>query len=346
VRPRILIPLSIVIVVALIGGGLMVYDNSQANTIAKGVKVAGIDVGGLSKAQAQAKLDRVLVAALHRKIVVNHGHRNFTLTVKRAKVAVNIDASVDQALARSRTGNPFGRAVRELTGGTVDADITPQVTFSHRAVDRLLKRVRKSINRAPINAKVNISGAGLTKVRARIGLKLKTHHLHQLILAAIGNPQAPSKLVATTFHRQPKVRTASAEKDFKTALIVNRNKFTLTVYHNFKIEKRYRIAVGMQGLETPAGLYHIENKAVNPGWQVPNSAWAGSLAGTYVPPGPQDPIKARWLGIINGAGIHGIDPSEYGSIGHNASHGCVRMTIPDVIDLYDRVPVGTPIYIA
>ena len=74
--------------------------------------------------------------------------------------------------------------------------------------------------------------------------------------------------------------------------------------------------------------------------------WAGSLAGTYVPPGPSNPIKARWLGIIDGAGIHGIDPSEYGSIGTAGSHGCVRMRIPDVIDLYPRVPVGAPIYIA
>jgi lipoprotein-anchoring transpeptidase ErfK/SrfK len=65
-----------------------------------------------------------------------------------------------------------------------------------------------------------------------------------------------------------------------------------------------------------------------------------------IPPGPADPIKARWLGIFDGAGIHGIDPSEYGSIGTAGSHGCVRMRIPDVIELYPQVPVGTPVYIA
>jgi lipoprotein-anchoring transpeptidase ErfK/SrfK len=68
--------------------------------------------------------------------------------------------------------------------------------------------------------------------------------------------------------------------------------------------------------------------------------------GKVVPGGsPENPLKARWLGIFDGAGIHGIDPSEYGTIGHAASHGCVRMRIPDVIDLYPRVAVGTPIYI-
>jgi lipoprotein-anchoring transpeptidase ErfK/SrfK len=347
VRKRYLIPVAaIVALVVLVGGGLLVYDHAQANTIAKGVTVGGVDIGGLSRSAAEAKLQRRLVSGLQRPLVVNHGKQNFTLTVKRAKVSVNIDATVAAALAASRTGNPFSRAVRELTGGTVKTNITPKVHYNPNAVLHLLNRVRKSINRPPINASVHISGAGLTKTDARVGLKVKTHRLHLLVLAALTNPKAKRRIVATTFHREPAVKTATAEKQYKTALVVNRSKFTLTVYHDFKVEKRYKIAVGMQGLETPAGLYHIQNKSVNPGWQVPNSPWAGSLAGQYIPPGPQDPIKARWLGIIDGAGIHGIDPSEYGSIGTAGSHGCVRMTIPDVIDLYPRVPVGAPIYIA
>ena len=78
---------------------------------------------------------------------------------------------------------------------------------------------------------------------------------------------------------------------------------------------------------------------------MPKSAWAGSLAGQTIPPGPQDPLKARFMSFEGGAGIHGIDPSEYSSIGHDASHGCIRMRIPDVIALYSKSPVGTPVYI-
>ena len=120
------------------------------------------------------------------------------------------------------------------------------------------------------------------------------------------------------------------------------------LFKQLKPVKSYPIAVGMVGLETPAGVYHIQNKAVNPAWTMPNSSWvAPADRGKVVPGGtPENPLKARWLGIFNGAGIHGIDPSEYGTIGHAASHGCVRMRIDDVIDLYPRVPVGAPIYIA
>ncbi|MGH2845519.1 MAG: L,D-transpeptidase, partial [Thermoleophilaceae bacterium] len=59
---------------------------------------------------------------------------------------------------------------------------------------------------------------------------------------------------------------------------------------------------------------------------------------------PENPLKERWLGIYDGAGIHGTDQTY--SLGTAASHGCIRMSIPEVIELYDQVPVGAPIYIA
>ena len=83
---------------------------------------------------------------------------------------------------------------------------------------------------------------------------------------------------------------------------------------------------------------------MNPSWHVPNSAWAGDLAGRVIPPGPDDPIKARWLGFYNGSGIHGTDAIY--SLGTAASHGCIRMSIPDVIELFDIVPLGTPLFVS
>ena len=129
----------------------------------------------------------------------------------------------------------------------------------------------------------------------------------------------------------------TSQKKYPAVIIVNRSAFQLTLYKNLAPVKTYGIAVGQVGLETPAGLYNIQNKAVDPDWHVPNSAWAGDLAGTVVPgTDPSNPIKARWMGIYAGAGIHGTDAD--GSIGTAASHGCIRMRIPDVIELYDQVP--------
>jgi len=126
---------------------------------------------------------------------------------------------------------------------------------------------------------------------------------------------------------------------------VDRNSFKLRFYRHLKLVKEYGVAIGASGYDTPTGLYHIQNKAVDPAWSVPNSSWAGSLAGQTIPGGsPENPLKARWMGIYNGAGIHGT--AEDDSIGSAASHGCIRMHVPDVIELYDRVDVNTPVYIA
>ncbi len=77
---------------------------------------------------------------------------------------------------------------------------------------------------------------------------------------------------------------------------------------------------------------------------MPNSPWAGSLQGQVIPGGaPNNPLKARWLGVNGSVGIHGT--AEEWSIGSRASHGCIRMRVADVVDLYPRVPLGTPVLI-
>jgi lipoprotein-anchoring transpeptidase ErfK/SrfK len=220
------------------------------------------------------------------------------------------------------------------------------VTYSHKAVAHFVARVGRKLDRAPQNASVKFSGTTVGKVQGRVGREVDTQALEGAVERALANPQAKRHIRASVETVRPKITTRALAKRYPVVLTIDRATFRLRLWKNLKLHKTYEIAVGMAGLETPAGLYHIQNKAVNPAWHVPNSPWAGSLAGQVIPPGPADPIKARWLGIFDGAGIHGIDPSEYGSIGTAGSHGCVRMRIPDVIELYPQVPVGTPVYIA
>jgi lipoprotein-anchoring transpeptidase ErfK/SrfK len=131
---------------------------------------------------------------------------------------------------------------------------------------------------------------------------------------------------------------------YRTYIVVDRPGFKLFFYQHLRLSHTYPIAVGQAGLETPPGLHHILDKQVDPAWHVPNSAWAGSLAGQVIPPGPGDPLVARWMAIDDlGDGIHGTD--EPGSIGSAASHGCIRMLVPDVIQLYSLTPIGTPAYV-
>ena len=51
-------------------------------------------------------------------------------------------------------------------------------------------------------------------------------------------------------------------------LIVDRQSFKLTLFKDLKREKTYNIAVGKVGMDTPAGLYSIQNKAIDPAWRL------------------------------------------------------------------------------
>jgi len=182
-------------------------------------------------------------------------------------------------------------------------------------------------------------------VPAKAGIVVDSQRLGGRIEYALTGAGSSRTVTVPAKAVRPKVSTAQLASEYPAYIVVDRSEFRLRFYDHLKLTKTYEIAVGMEGLETPGGLHKIEWEQVDPPWYVPKKAWAGALAGTVVPPGPADPLKARFMSFDGGAGIHGIDPSEYGSIGHDASHGCIRMRIPDVIDLYGKSPVGTPVYI-
>jgi lipoprotein-anchoring transpeptidase ErfK/SrfK len=346
-RPVIVVA-ALLVAIAAIAAAIVVYDHGQQDKIGKGVTIGGVDVSGLKRDAAEAKLRQEILAPLNREITVDHGSRRWRLTAREAKVATNLDATVTDALERSREGNVLKRTWRGVTGQKLDARLQPEVTFADAAVIRLLDRVRKSVNRPAMNATIKFAVSGPTTTPSHDGLAVDATELHKKINAALGSPTSSRRFSATTHHVAPAVSTDKLIAQNKTTLVVNREAFKLTVYKNLKPVKSYSVAIGAVGLDTPAGLYHIQNKAVNPAWTKPNSDWvAEDERGDVVPGGTAaNPLKSRWLGIFDGAGIHGVDPSEYGSIGHAASHGCVRMRIPDVEDLYPRVPVGAPIFIA
>ena len=100
----------------------------------------------------------------------------------------------------------------------------------------------------------------------------------------------------------------------------------------------------MPGHATPTGRYQIANRAVDPAWTAPDKPWAGAYRNEVVAGGSaENPLKARWLGIVNGVGIHGTDATW--SLGTAASHGCIRMSVPAVKALYPRLPVGALVMI-
>jgi lipoprotein-anchoring transpeptidase ErfK/SrfK len=332
-----------ILVLLLVAGSVAVYayDSSRSDRIAEGVAVGGVDVGGLSADAAREKVRRQVATRIEQPIAVTHGKTRFTLSAEDAQLRADVGGMVDDALAASRDGNAVTRVVRDLSGGEEDVAVATTATYSPAAARRLVKRVRTKLDRKPQDATLDFPS--LAAVKEQDGIEVKRGRLTRMVAAALVSP-ADRTIEVPVRITKPKITRSELAKKYPTVLVADRSNFQLRLYKDLKLAKTYTVAFGAAGFDTPAGLYNIQNKAVDPAWSVPNSDWAGNLAGTVVPGGtPENPLKARWLGIFDGAGIHGTD--DIASLGSAASHGCIRMSIPDVIDVYDRVPVGAPIYI-
>lgn len=124
----------------------------------------------------------------------------------------------------------------------------------------------------------------------------------------------------------------ASQNDPATALriVVSIQDCKLALLEGDRVVKVWETAVGSASTPSPTGSYTIAVRLSRPTYYRP---------GKIVPPGPSNPLGTRWLGLsLKGFGIHGTNAP--GSIGHKASHGCVRMRNRDVEELFALVQVG------
>ena len=111
---------------------------------------------------------------------------------------------------------------------------------------------------------------------------------------------------------------------------------------------RYGVTVGEEALAF-TGIARVQRKEEWPAW-TPTKNIKERLGNIpdHVAPGPHNPLGARGLYLFTGNKdtlyrIHGTNQPEY--IGSAISSGCIRLTNEDVIDLYNRVKIGTPVVV-
>ena len=306
--------------------------NAAEPRIAANVTAGGTDVSGLTLAEAAGKLYNahgfnagrpLSTHVAGHKYAVNPADFGFVLDVNRsARRAYNAGAKPHTAVV----------------------DVPLYITYDAAKVTTYANKVAGEIKRNARDARVDIKLKSIGKVASKDGRAIDAKKLADSVGAALADPNKPRILEPTLKVIKPKVTTGGLSKAYGTIVTIDRGNFKLRLFKNLKLSKTYGVAVGMPAYPTPTGRFTISNKAVNPAWTAPNSPWAGAYATETVAGGSaENPLKARWMGIVNGVGIHGTGAP--GSIGSRASHGCIRMTVPDVIDLYPRVPVGSPVLI-
>jgi len=305
--------------------------------IAPGATAGGVDLGNLTIPEATARLEQQLRPALRRTIKVRVASHTMRMTMRSVSLRFDAERTAKRAYYAARDA-------ARATPPVAPPAVAPAVTFRKHKVRDFARRVDRRVRIAPRDAYVRMTLRRMLERKARTGRDLDAGALRRTIEAVLADPVADRVLKPGRRAVRAKVQTSDLPRVYSTVVTIDRRNFRLRLFKRLKLVKSYGIAVGAAGYDTPTGRYSITNKAVNPTWSAPDRPWAGLYRGRTVAGGaPDNPLKARWLGIVNGVGIHGTgDP---GSIGSRASHGCIRMRVPDVIALYDRVPVGTPVLI-
>jgi len=297
-----------------------VTTTTAANALPLHVRVAGVPVGGLAGSDAVAGVRAAFAKPL--PVVVDR----VRLELDPQKVATAYAAT---AVARARVASP----------GT---NVHLVVAVRGRELRAWAAAVSRRVVRKPVDATLTLRNGRPMLTPDRAGRSLDTRRLVATVTAALrANSRLPVRLRTRAV---PAKVTASG---FGPAILINREVNRLFLYRNtgraLTPWRTFSVATGQAIYPTPTGTFHIVVKWVNPWWYPPTyDSWAQGLK--PVPPGPDNPLGTRWMGLdAPGVGIHGTD--EPASIGYSASHGCIRMQVPDAEWLFDQVRVGTTVFI-
>lgn len=344
-RARLALALVIVLVPAAAFATLAFADRQGEEKIAEGVRVEGIDVGGLTTDQALARVYARLHTTASRPVRVRVADKRFTLAPGTAGVTLGLKDAVRRAYDAGRGGNVLTRGWRSLTGGAVDHDEAARVSLDRERVRAFVAHVHTTVSRAPVNAELTLAVDRVAVTEEKAGRRLADRDgLVRRVSAALLDPRGDRTLRARTTVIDPDVTREDVWDRTPVVVTVSRAGRTARVFRRGELVRSYRVAVGEPRYPTPMGRFVVQGKQVDPPWNVPESDWAGELAGQTIPGGdPRNPLKARWIGFNGSVGFHGT--ASVGSLGTAASHGCVRMSEADVIDLYERVEVGTPVLV-
>jgi lipoprotein-anchoring transpeptidase ErfK/SrfK len=345
-RVVIIVAVVIATLAAASVGALAWADSSAAGKLPAGARVAGVDVGGLTKKEALARTNRLVTNLVERPVQIELGDHTYTLSAQKAGVQVGLNGAIGRAVEAGRQGSFLSRGWRKLTGKKVDRDLPARITVDRTAVRAFVTNIEREQALEPANATLNIT---LTSVTVSAGKPGKRLAAREALIARLLR-----RLTSKTDERTIRARVVEVDADVTAdkvfdaqpmALTVSRDQKRVRLFKRGKLVKTYTVAVGSPQYPTPTGQFVVQTMQKNPTWSVPKSAWAGDLQGTVIPGGdPRNPLVARWIGFNGSVGFHGT--ASAGSLGTAASHGCVRMAPPDVIDLFTRVTVGTPVLVA
>jgi lipoprotein-anchoring transpeptidase ErfK/SrfK len=295
--------------------------SGQRSTIPAGVTISGLRVGGLTAPEAE----RALTDLASRPLTVGYKENSWRYAPQSLGAKPQVESAAQAALAA-----PAGAALQL------------EVEVREQKLARWARSFAKGFDRRHQNAEIVLQGQRPEVRPARTGRELSQVEAQVAVRTAL--EQHERSVVELPVDAVPPRR---GNADVGTAIVIKRASNRLLFYRpggkkGMQVARRFGVATGQPAYPTPLGSYEIVTKQRNPWWRPPDSDWAEGAK--PIPPGPGNPLGTRWMGLSAPAvGIHGTPDAA--SIGYSASHGCIRMHVPEAEWLFERVEEGTPVYI-
>jgi lipoprotein-anchoring transpeptidase ErfK/SrfK len=327
---------------SLAGAGIayagLSYSHKYEGRILPGSTIAGTSVGGLSQKQALRKVRATVRPALTRRIEVTWHHKSWVVTPKELGARSDARAAVRAAVTRSSEQSFSDKLRMRLFHRGLGFHRGVAITYPRQGVRGFVHGISSGFDEDPVDASLDYSTGWVNIVPEETGRRVQVHVMRQRIMHALRRDTAHVKLAAQKV--QPSV-TADA---FREVLLVRIGENKLYLYENGKITHSYKVATGREEFPTPQGQFEVVNKRYMPTWVNPDPEGWGSTMPASIGPGANNPLGLRAIDwSASGIRFHGVPTSELSSLGYNASHGCIRMSNSDAIELFDLVDIGTPI---
>ena len=286
--------------------------------IARGVQVAGVKVGGMTSEPARDRIKR----AFGRPLPLQYGDKSWRISPRY----LGTTAAVDSAIATALTSPPRARV--EL-----------KVAETKARIRRYVRRLDRLFSREPVSsAVVGVSGGRPAFSEATPGVAVRQEEMTNAIAYMLKtNRRLPIPLLTKS------VAPEVTPENYGPVVIIFRDSKRLTLFSGPSPVRTFQVATGQAQYPTPTGNFSIATMQRDPWWIPPtDSEWAKDAK--PIPPGPGNPLGTRWMGLTAPlVGIHGTPDAA--SIGYSASHGCIRMRVPEAEALFNEVSIGTPVLI-
>jgi lipoprotein-anchoring transpeptidase ErfK/SrfK len=317
------------------------YEMSHADRILPGVRIAGVDVSGMTRPEAARAVRAAAGAQLETQFTVTVGHDHWTTTLGALGRRAAIRDAVDGAFDAAKGMGTLSRAWHRLRDQSIGIDVPLDYQTGGSGVADWVDQIAKHVAVKPTNASIGIEpdASGIVMIHSKDGTELPRS-------AAIGSIKRALDADDDAVHLRTKaVRPKVTDATLGVTIVVHLDRNVLELYDRFHVVHTYPVATAKPGFTTPNGDWTIYDKQVDPTWHNPAPDGWGAGEPLVVGPGPGNPMGPRAFyltapGLIR---IHGT--SDDASIGRYASHGCIRMHNTDVVALYPLVPVGTHVIV-